>query len=115
MKNKTKGKKPQRAYQDLMSLGSAATIILTTVILLGVSGEILGDLAATQTTQTGATCNNNVFGANITGANCTAAFNATSNGQTGIQTFSLYMPVIGSILAAGIVIGLVIRYLGNRA
>lgn len=42
-----------------------------------------------------------------------AAANATTNAVTGIGTIFSYLPTIGLVLAAVIVIGLLVRYLYN--
>lgn len=84
----------QRAYFTLGEMASVAVAFAVIAITVGLSGQVLNQVRTTQTAGS-------------------AAINATDNGLTAVATLSSYLPTIGTVAAAAVVIGLVLRYLGR--
>ena len=73
---------------QLGDLSPLAIAFVTVAIVLGVSGTVLTDIRSTQTTNS-------------------AAFNASTNGLTGVGNLSTWLPTLGTIIAAAVVVGIV--------
>ena len=88
-------KKTQESYE--FDIGQILPIVLT-IVVVAIGGAI--GLQILTTIAAGFTAN-------------TASANATNQSISGIATIFSYMPTIGLVLAAVIVIGLLVRYLGG--
>jgi len=77
-----------------MAMGDLSSVVLAFVVVAIIVGIGATVLTSVQTTQT---------------AN-SLAYNATSSGLTGIDTFGDWLPTIAVISAAALVIGLIINY-----
>jgi Na+/melibiose symporter-like transporter len=88
-------KQTQESYE--FELGQMLPIVLT-IVVVAIGGAI--GLQILTTVNTGFTANS-------------ASANATTSAISGISTIFSYLPTIGLVLAAVIVIGLLVRYLGG--
>jgi hypothetical protein len=86
---------------SLNELGAAAMAIVVASFMIGIGASVLLSLNNTQTS-TGA----------VGGAG-TAATTVISNGIAAMTTFGTWIPIIAVVVAAVVVIGLLVTYLGG--
>ena len=86
----------------ITSMGAVGIAFVIAAIIFGIGAAILSDIGE-DISDTSYTC----------GSTGTYAFNATCNGAEGIDTISGWLPTIGLIVAAAIVIGIVVGSLGR--
>jgi hypothetical protein len=70
-------------------------LVVIAAIVFGLGGTILDAIQADQTADS-------------------VAYNATSDGLSGVATLSGWLPTIALVVAAAIVIGVVVTFLGRR-
>ena len=70
-------------------------LVVIAAIVFGLGGTILGEIQGDQTSGT-------------------VAYNATTSGLEGISTLAGWLPLIALVIAAAIVIGVVVQFLGRR-
>lgn len=75
-------------------LGALGLVVVVAAIILGMGAEILAELQEQQTANS-------------------SAYNITSQGLAGLAVFGNWIPLIALVLVASIVIGVIVRYLGN--
>jgi len=92
---------------SINTLGAVAIAFVVAAIVFGIGAVILSDVG----NEVGDTATNKY----VCGINGTYAYNATCNGSEGIDTISGWLPTIGLIIAAAIVIGVVVGSLAGRA
>ena len=102
MKSLLENKKGQ---YSINSLGAVAIAFVVAAIVFGIGAVILADVGTEVSEGSSYTC----------GATGDYAFNATCNGAEGIDVISGWLPTIGLIIAAAIVIGVVVGSLAGRA
>ena len=122
---------------DVRELGALALVIVVASIIISMGAQILGSLSVNQcdytwitntTVPTGQVINNPLYTANYgccttldSGNNCTvwttdsAALNTSAQGLAGMVTFGDWVPLIALVIAASIVIGVIVKYLGETA
>ena len=79
---------------DVRQLGAMGLIVVVAAIIISMGASILGELQGQQTTQS-------------------LPYNITGKGLEGLTTFGNWIPLIALVIVAAIVIGVIVRYLGN--
>jgi hypothetical protein len=85
----------ERGQSGVSMLVPAGILVVIAAIVFGLGGTILDDIQADQTADS-------------------VAYNATNEGLSGIATLSGWLPTIALVIAAAIVIGVVVQFLGRR-
>ena len=79
---------------DVRELGALALVIVVASIIISMGATILGQLKLQQT-------------------DSSLEANVTNQGLAGMVTFGNWIPLIALVIAASIVIGVIVKYLGG--
>lgn len=93
---------------DLRHLGAMALMLVIAAVIISIGASILSDLQEDQCEDAGGTYSNGACPGYET-----YAVNVSGEGLEGMETLGDWLPLIALVIAAAIVIGVIVGYLGR--